>query len=470
MWDPQAYQQASQLFLRLLGVVYILVWWPYLFQIKGLLGEHGILPISQYLGLIKQHYGKPAYRLVPSLFWFNSSDKALLALVWAGLFCALLLVLGVWIPLMLLLLYVLYLSLVSTGQDFLSFGWDVLLLEITVNAFLLSLTTTPSLLVWISLNLVLFRLHFQGGAVKWQSRDPNWRNFTAVAYHYLSQPLPNLWAWYLHKLPIWVHKISCVIMLVIEMGVPFLIFGNAEMRLVAWVLIVGLQVAFWATGNFSYLNHMTVALATVLVADKFMPQIFGSVALENVSEPVVLQIFLYVAGAILIVLQLLNLYENLWHKVIPFVRPIERYIAPFHLANRYGLFAVMTTKRYEIVVEGSDDGVIWKEYLFRYKPSELNRYPKRVSPYHPRLDWQAWFLPFESFNEQIWFHNFLIKLLQGEKTVISLLRECPFPDHPPKYIRAIAYDYKFTSLEEKRQTGQWWTRRLVGAFSPTFRL
>jgi hypothetical protein len=469
MWDPHNYQLASWLTIKLLGAIYLFAWWPFVFQIKGLLGKNGILPIDKYLKIIYSYRGKKAYLLVPSLFWINSSDKALQALVWAGILCSILLLLGVYPAVMLLLLYILFLSLVSTGQSFLSFGWDVLILEFTANCFLLSLTPVPNPLIWISINLLVFRLHFQGGAVKLQSRDPNWRNLTAVYYHYQSQPLPNTIAWYVYRLPMIFHKICCVLALFVEILVPFAFFGTAEMRLIAWILVVGLQIVLWATGNFCYLNHFTVVMATILLSDAYLGYFFSLPA--TIPESIfALDVFLYAAGAFLITLQLGNLYEHFFYKSIPLLTPVEQAIAPFHLVNRYGLFAVMTTKRYEIVVEGSADGNEWHEYLFRYKPSELNRRPRRISPYQPRLDWQAWFLPFRSYNNEVWFHNFLVQLLEGRPEVIGLLRHCPFPNLPPQYIRAVMYDYEFTDFEQKKQTGNWWTRQYVGQFSPTLKL
>lgn len=468
MWDPQNYLTSIDVFFRLLGFIYFFVFFPFLYQIKGLIGSNGILPIERFLQAIKLNSGKRAPFIVPTLFWYNCSDKALITAVYTGIFCSILLMFNILTPLMLLFLFLLHLSIVSTGQDFLSFGWELFLLEITFNAFFLSLTSSPNILIWISLNLLLFRFHFQGGAVKLQSKDPNWRNMTGVAYHYQSQPLPNATAWYAHKLPLWFQKFSTAFMLVVELIIPFALFGTDDMRLVVYFFFVGLQLMIWATGNFSYLNHLTVVLSTILLSNAYLEPFFDIPHVAN-STPLYLNIPITAVGASLIILQLMNLWNSLFtpNKIFNFIHYI---IYPFHIVNRYGIFAVMTTKRNEIVVEGSDDGTTWKEYLFWHKPSELNRRPRRISPCQPRLDWQAWFLPFSRYESEPWFHNFLIKLLYGVPEVTALLRHNPFPDKPPKYIRATAYDYQFSSFAKKKETGNWWTREYIGEYSPVLYL
>lgn len=468
MLDPENYSIALALFLRLLGLIYFVVYLPFLFQINGLIGSKGILPVGQYLQRAKLILGKEAYHSLPTIFWWNHSDKALIAVVWGTLLFSTLLMLNIFSPLMLLLLFCVQLSIVSVGQDFLSFGWEMFLIEITFNAFFLSLTETPNLMMFISLNLLLFRFHFQAGVVKLQSRDVNWSNFTGLAFHYLSQPLPNAQAWLAHKLPLWFHKLSTALMFFVELNVPFALFGTDEMRFVVWIFFVGLQLLIWATGNFSYLNHLTVVFSTILLSNHYLAPIFGQPT-ELSASPIYLDSLLNIFGAILVLLQLMNLWQNLI-RPNDFIRKILHVLSPFHIINRYGIFAVMTTKRYEIVVEGSQDGEEWKEYLFRYKPSETNRRPRRISPFQPRLDWQAWFLPFNYFEENIWFHLFLGKLLAGEKEVINLIRHNPFPEEPPKYIRAVVYDYVYTDFKTLWQTGNWWKRTYLGTYSPTLEL
>lgn len=457
--DPSHYVASAHLFVRLLGMVYVFAFGAFLFQIGGLLGENGILPVGKFLRLVKARVKHPYYN-VPTLFWLNSSNAALYTTILVGTICGFLLLAGVYPPLMLAILYILYLSIVSAGQDFLGFGWEMFLLEITVNAFFLSLTVIPNPVIWLSLNLLLFRFHFQGGLVKFQSRDPNWRNLTAVAYHYQSQPLPNTQAWYAYRFPVWFQKLSCTMMHFIEIVVPFLIFTTDEIRLGVFIAFVGLQFFIWATGNFSYLNYLTVVFCTILVADKFLPY-----SITPTESPFELDLSLIVVGTILLFAQVVNLWNSMLPR-ISFLSEIFAYLHPFHIGNRYGIFAVMTTVRLEIVLEGSDDGLHWKEYLFRYKPSEVDRRPRRISPYQPRLDWQMWFLPFSYYEAEGWLQSFCFHLLKGTPDVLKLLRFNPFPDKPPKYIRGLAYDYVFTAPGEKG----WWKRTLRGRYTPDLTL
>lgn len=454
----------------MLGVIYIVAYIPFVLQIKGLLGSDGILPINDYLPFIKRRFGKRGYTLIPTLFWFNASDTALLALSWSGIFLGALLAIGFYPAVVLFLLYLVQLSLASAGQDFLSFGWETYLLELTVGAFLLVSTTPFNIFGWLGLNVLLLRFHYQAGISKIQSHDKNWRNLTALSYHYLTQPLPNAQAWYFDKLPIWVHKVCAVIMFYAELIVPWLIFSPPEVRLFVFTQLVGLQFTIWFTGNLSFLNHLTVVSCIILLHNKFLGPLSGVALPVGEPSPLFWQITLSILGAGYLFLQVINLLQTF----IPlrFFQSILHFFLPYHLAYPHGIFAVMTIKRYEIIVEGSDDGETWKEYEFYFKPDDVKWRPRRISPFQPRLDWQAWFLPFGPFGvgRQAWFESFLTKLLQGSKPVLKLLRTNPFPVKPPQYIRALVYDYKFTSFQEKKETSQWWKREFAGAYSPTFQL
>jgi len=461
--DVANYIHAAKIFIQLLGLVYFFVFSSFILQIRGLIGKNGILPAGIFLQQIKFRFGSKAYYYLPSIFWINSSNAFLVGVTIVGTIASLLLLFGVFPPLMLILLYVLHLSIVSVGQDFLSFGWEMFLLEITMNAFFLSWTEVPNPLIWFSLNLLLFRFHFQAGAVKLQSRDMTWSNFTALAFHYQTQPIPNTQAWFFHKLPLAFHKASTAFMFIAEMGFAFLIFGTEEMRLLTWFILVGLQLMIWFSGNFSYLNHLTIVLCTILISDTYFNPFLGipHPALTPLWETIVLSTL----GTLLVFIQCIRLYHHFfWNS---WFSTILSWFSPFHLANRYGIFAVMTTKRYEIIVEGSEDGKVWKEYCFKYKPSEVDRRPRRISPFQPRLDWQIWFLPFSMFETQVWFKNFLIRLLQNTPEVLSLLRVNPFPDHPPKYVRALVYDYIFSDFKTLRKDGSWWKRTYIYPYSPT---
>ncbi|MEI8364929.1 MAG: lipase maturation factor family protein [Parachlamydiaceae bacterium] len=462
MFTPEDYTIIATLFPRLLGCIFFFVFGAFLFQIKGLVGENGILPIRAHLQWLKERAPRRCYFLEPTLLWIHCSDAALMGLVGTGTVLSLLLACGVYPSLILFLLYFLYLSLTIAGQDFLWFGWEAFLLEITINAFFLSLASPPNLMIWISINLLLFRFHLQAGAVKLQSRDPNWRNLTAIAYHYQTQPIPNVIAWYVHKLPMWFHKLSTFMMFVGELVVPFAIFGPDWMRLGAFFALVGLQWGIWVTGNLSYLNHLTVVLCTLLIANIYLTSLF-EIPVITEATPWAISMLCTSVGTFLVILQVIHLWNHFAPN--PLFNLLVNKFSRYHIANRYGIFAVMTTVRNEIIFEGSADGVEWKEYMFYHKPSEVTRRPRRISPYQPRLDWQAWFLPLGNYRYERWMSNFILCLLKGSPEVLTLLRVNPFPNAPPKFVRTSVYEYVFSTREEKKKHGWWWRRRYVSGFT-----
>ncbi|EFB41436.1 MULTISPECIES: lipase maturation factor family protein [Parachlamydia] len=467
MFYPESYTITCQLFYRLLGFIYFFAFGAFLFQIRGLIGENGILPLKDHLNFLRKFPLRKRLHYAPTLFWFNSSNTALMSLTTLGVLSSILLMLGWYPSIQLILLYFLYLSIVGGGQDFLAFGWEGFLLEITIHAYFMSLTIVPCYLIWASANCLLFRFHFQAGAVKLLSKDPAWTNLTAIAHHYQSQPLPNTIAWYAHKLPMWFQKGSVLGMFFAEMIAPFGIFWGDFARLTTCAILVLLQYGIWLTGNFSFLNHLTAVFCIILINNAVLSNVW-EIPVESVEPSLYLVILVNIIGGALLLLQFLRLWNAFFPEIV-----LEKFfhrIAPLHLANRYGIFAVMTTQRYEIVIEGSLDGEHWEEYLFRYKPSEISRRPRRISPYQPRIDWQAWFLPFTEYEAEPWFKNFLVHLLKGTPDVLALLRKNPFPSAPPRYIRSVIYDYTFTSYEERKRNGSWWNRTLIGEYSPAMYL
>ena len=373
MWNPENYSTTAHLLPRLLGLIYFWAIGAFLFQILGLLGKNGILPIKDYLDGIRFQYPLKRFYYIPSLFWINSGDRVIMGLVMLGTVFSALLMLGYYPSLFLALLFVIYLSIVSVGQEFLSFGWESLLLEITFYAFWVSLTPTPNFMMWLCLNFLLFRFHFQAGLSKLQSRDRSWRDLSALWFHYQSQPLPNTWAWYVYKWPLSFHRASTFIMFAIELAVPFGLFLSDEIRALTGFAFIGFQLIVWLTGNFSFLNHMTAVFSTIAFSNVYLAFLFQP--REPLPTNFYLEISLSLIGICFLALQMIRL----WNHLHPYRQFCSRHLycfAPFHLVNRYGLFAVMTKERIEIVVEGSADGVNWKEYLCRYKPSEITRRPE----------------------------------------------------------------------------------------------
>lgn len=456
-----SHQIIIALFPRLLGVIYLFLFIPFLFQIKGLVGKEGILPIEPLLRRYKQLFGLKRFYWIPSVFWAGASDKALMAVPAVGSILACLLIAGFHPCVLLPILILMHISIITAGQDFLSFGWEMYFCEISYNTILISLTGDLNIFAWFSINLLLFRFHLKSGTSKLQSKDPTWRDLTALKYHYETQPIPNAIAWYFHKLPLWFHKFSTAAVLFLEIVVPFGVFGGETVRMVTFAALMFLQLAIWISGNYSYLNYLTAVFLTLLLSDKYL----AFTAESHPSGPW-LHSAVSVAALFLIALQLMRLWNDYFYN-----RRIESYLAyfaPFYLSNRYGIFAVMTTKRYEVVIEGSNDKHTWHEYLFRYKPSELTRRPRQIAPFQPRLDWSAWFLPFQNFADEPWFQSFLLCLLSGKKEVLKLLRHNPFPGKPPRHLRVQMYLYTYSDAKLKKETGQWWVREYVGQFSPTF--
>ncbi len=461
----------ARLFLRLIALIYLLAFWSLSVQILGLVGGQGILPARNFLNHISQYLGKADFRQVPTLCWLNCSDGFLVGLCLAGCILAVFLFFGVLPWLTAFLLWLIYLSLTVVGQDFLGFQWDNLLLEAGFLCIFLfpfpqywrwHKKQIPSkMVVWL-LRLLLFKLMFESGLVKLLSGDPLWGNLSALTYHYLTQPLPNIISWYMYQLPLWFAKLSCLFVFVVELVVPFLIFFGSRTRWVAfWVLSV-FQLLIILTGNYGFFNLLTIALCFTLLDDK-QPQ--G----QKDMHPLLLWHTLIVRLLLVIILavDVVEIVSIPWPS---WVGKTVGFIEPFRSINAYGLFAVMTTQRDEIIIEGSQDAIHWKEYEFYWKPGDVTRPPGWAMPYQPRLDWQMWFAALGDFRENSWVVKMMFSLLKGSKPVIGLLKFDPFAQSPPKYVRALVYEYRFTDSVTKKQTHAWWQRSYKGPYLPVLSL
>jgi hypothetical protein len=438
-------------FVRLLGCIYLIAFISFGVQSPGLIGSHGIEPYGNYLNYFRKQFGGAAWRYVPTVLWLSPADGALRAVWILGAVCALLAAVGPgkkWFERTALgACLVLWLSLCSVGQDFLSFQWDALLIE---TGFLALFADATPVRVWL-FRWLAFRLMFYSGVVKLASHDAAWRDLTALHYHYETQPLPNPLAWYMYQLPMWFQKFSTAVVFAGELAVPFLFFAPRRLRHIGAWITIGLQLLIFATGNYTFFNILAIALTIWLLldtepwpADRFRR-----------ARDIVLAAFVGGLSGI-ITLQILSL------PLPPGCDEVLHVAAPFQIVNSYGLFAVMTTTRDEIVVEGSGDGVNWRAYEFRYKPGGVRRAPPVVEPHQPRLDWQMWFAALSNYQQNRWFVNFMVRLLQGEPAVLRLLESNPFPRTPPKYIRARLYRYHFTHWGEH----DWWTREERGMYFP----
>lgn len=466
---PPRYDFVSFLFLRFFGLIYLSAFVSFGVQAKGLIGSHGILPLVDLVDAATRRFGLEGFFLMPMVFWWNAGDLAIQSVCWAGAGLSLLLVFNLLPRLCLFLLYVLYLSLLYAGQAFMTFQWDTFLLEGGFLAILLSFATMPG--IWL-LRWLLFRFMFMSGVVKLISGDPNWWNLSALSYHFLTQPLPTPLAWYAAHLPLRLLIVATGAMFVVELILPFFIFGPRRLRFFAAFGILMLQTVIAITGNYNWFNLETMLLCLPLFDDaalqKILPQrlirLLPIRAENNGSRKAVRAVV--AAFAVLIVFcSLVEMDERFGGNPPVVAQAVDRAIEPLHITSAYGLFAVMTTKRDEIVIEDSDDGVQWREYEFRYKPGDVARSPPWNIPHQPRLDWQMWFAALEDPRRLPWFWNFMQRLLENEPTVTALLEKNPFPDKPPAYVRAEFYEYTYAGSGEKTK-GIWWNRRLLGLYFP----
>jgi len=479
---PPTYFAARRWFLRALGLIFLIAFVSLWVQIDGLIGSNGITPVSEFLSAARQQLDDRALSILPTLCWFNSSDAFLHFLCGSGAVFSVLLICGIAPAWSLVALVTFYLSLTIAGQTFLSFQWDILLVETGFLAILLA----PWRLWWTRTNeprvsrvgifllkLLLFKLILMSGAVKLTSGDDCWWNLRALDYHYWSQPLPNVIAWWADQHPEWFKKFSVAFCLVVELIVPFLIWSPRRLRLLACSLLIFLQLAIAATGNYNFFNLLTIALCMLLIDDAVFRR--KSPPVTDHCCKFVDRLSMCVATIVIIFTLPLNarlIYsafkpEEEWS---PLLGSVYARAESFRIVNGYGLFRVMTKDRKEIIIEGSADGIDWQSYEFKWKPGGVKRAPGWCAPHQPRLDWQMWFAALGSYRQNPWFVQTVIALLHGKPRVAALFEESPFPESPPRYIRATLYRYRFTSAEEHRQTGAWWKRQALGEYLPSVSL
>jgi predicted DCC family thiol-disulfide oxidoreductase YuxK len=470
--EPESYEIVSWVFLRLLGAIYIIAFASLGVQILGLVGEAGIAPVGRYLDAARQGWGVAAYWRMPTLLWLNSSDAVLVAGTLVGLILGFLVVIGLWVRPALVGLFVLYLSYVYAGQVFTSYQWDLLLLEAGFLAIFL--TASSRIVVWLY-RWLIFRFMFLSGAVKLLSGNPTWQDLTALKYHFWTQPLPTPLAWYAAQLPEWVLAAATAVTLIIELVIVFLIFLPRRLRASAAWCILLFQLAIMLTGNYGFFNLLTMALCVFLFDDaamrRLLPRHLTTWLVTSAPRPGrVATITATLLALVVVPVGLDRTWQAFERSNLPVVNAITAAISPLLIVNAYGPFATTTTTRPEIIIEGSDDRQNWREYIFRYKPGPLERPPSWNIPHQPRLDWQMWFAAYGSFAENPWFERLLRKLLEGSAPVLSLLGPNPFPDHPPKYVRAQLYEYQFADPKTHAQTGWWWIRRPRGLYFPELSL
>jgi lipase maturation factor 1 len=472
---PSTYTLTSFFFLKGLAIVYLIAFVSFGVQALGLIGQNGILPVGDFMGAVKGRFG--AVRgmwQVPGLFWFSSSDLMIKVICVLGVVFSLTLLFGFASRVSLIVLFILYLTVVNGGQTFMSFQWDLLLLEVGFLAIFIS--SNSSIMVWL-FRWLLFRLMFMSGLVKILSGDIAWRDFSALKLHYWTQPLPTALAYYIHKLPLWFHKLSTLIMFGLELIIPLLFFAPRNLRMFAGWTTIGFMILIFVTGNYTFFTLLTIVLVIFLFDDKAISKVIPDswVNWINVNGTVVLPTFVtqYALPTIAIAIAVTSIFYltvRVTSNRLPGSQFVFRSIQGFHIVNPYGLFAVMTPDRPEIIIEGSNDGENWQAYEFKYKAGDLKHAPKWNQPHQPRLDWQMWFAALGNTQQNPWFSRLLLKMLEGSPQVLSLLEKNPFPNNPPKFIRARLYEYEYSTLEEKKKDGAWWKRKLKGEYFPVVSL
>ena len=497
------------LLLRALGLIYFSAFYSLIFQIRGLIGPQGILPAGEYLQAVaRSSMAHARFWYAPSILWISSSSAMLMALCWLGLIASLLLVVNLWPRAMLLISFVCFLSFISAAQDFSSYQSDGMLLEAGFIALFfappglrpgLGSAHPPSRASLFLLQWEWFRIYFESGIVKLASGEPQWRNFTAMDEYYQNGPLPTWIGWYLQHLPHWFHAASVAATLAMELGLVWMILLPRRFRIVLFFIVTSWEIGVISSANYCFLNYLVLSFGILLLDDRFLlklvprrwtarmesqlgqkdpakpsaPAEEKGVGLgQALLRPHFKALKVAFAAVMLTWVFYATSVELLWLLVPRFPLPSTpvMLLEPSRIANQYGLFAVMTRGRYEIEFQGSSDGQNWRAYRFRYKPQELNEPPGIYAPYHPRFDWNLWFASLGSWRNNSIVPNTEVRLLSGDRDVLSLFAGNPFPNAPPRQVRAVRWQYWFTTTAEKRSTGNWWRRQLLGLYAPTIEL
>jgi len=482
------------LFLRALAGIYFSAFYSLVFQIRGLIGPQGILPSSEYLQAVAHSLSRSrGLWYAPTLLWLSSGSHMLTALCWIGMVASLLLLLNIWPRGMLMICFVCFLSFVAAAQDFSGYQSDGMLLE----AGFISLFFAPSgfrpgfghasppsraglfLLQW-----EWFRIYFESGVAKIAGGDLQWRNLTAMDEYYQNGPLPTWIGWYVQHLPHWFHASTAFATLALELGLVWMLFLPRRWRIVCFLIVTPWELGVILTANYTFLNYLVLTLGVLLLDDPFLRRLLpdrwkksfppaattapgGTRTWEGSPRPfkiaklslaaVVLSWIFYATGA-----EMLWMFFQLPLPSAPVVA-----IEPFRVANRFGLFGIMTRGRYEIEFQGSDDGKTWTAYPFRYKPQDPTKPPGIYAPYQPRFDWNLWFASLGTWREYPIVPRTEVRLLSNSADVLNLFAGNPFPQHPPHAVRAVMWQYWFTTLSEKRTQGLWWRRQFLGLYAPT---
>lgn len=462
------YWLARFAFQRGLAFIYLIAFLVAFNQFRPLLGEHGLLPVPQFLKFVN-------FRRAPSIFHFFYSDNFVDGVSLAGILLSIVALTSLsergplWISIAVWSsLYVLYLSIMNVGQTFYGFGWESMLLEAGFLAILFGSNrmAVPVPIIFL-LRWMLFRVEFGAGLIKLRG-DPCWRNLTCLNYHHETQPLPNPLSSYFHHLPNSFHKLEVLGNFAVQLVVPWGLFFPQPIAGISGALMILTQMWLFISGNYSWLNVLTMLLAVSSFTNAQLHAVVRVQIPGVLASPAAYEWVIVVFTAVVIVLSYWPVHNMLSRRQL-----MNTSFNPYHLVNTYGAFGSVTKVRYEIVIEGTEaeevgEQTAWREYEFKAKPGNPKRRPPQIAPYHLRLDWLMWFAamsPVYNYIEHPWFIIFIQKLLENDRSTLKLLAGNPFP-HGPRIIRARLYRYRFATAKERRETGQWWVRLLAGEYLP----
>jgi lipase maturation factor 1 len=505
------------IFLRALAAIYFSAFFSLLFQIEGLIGPRGILPAQRFLDAARGATGGLRFWYAPTLFWLSSGSHMMMAVTWLGLIASIAALCNLWPRLSFLICFVCFLAFVTAAQDFSSYQSDSMLLEAGFLALFFTprgvrpgwgLASPPSRASLFLLLWEWFRIYFESGLVKLLSGDTEWRNFTAMDEYYQNGPLPTWIGWYIEHLPHSFHAATAAGTLAMELLVVWMLFLPRRARLVCFCIVTPWEIGVIVTANYTFLNYLVLALGFLLlddrsvrwllpqrlhnslpgdISDQDVPRKETSLSIlknsdvesadaDNLQAPrAVRGLAGYLGAARLCAVAFMlawiayattaEIIRMLWSDLPLPTAPIAA-LEPFRIANQYGLFAVMTRGRYEVEFQGSNDGQNWTPYLFRYKPQALNEAPRIYAPYQPRFEWNLWFASLGDWQQSNFVALTEERLLENDPDVLALFQGNPFGQAPPRYVRVMLWQYWFTSMDEKRRTGSWWRRNLLGLYAP----
>ena len=509
-WPPWTFGSGASvgaLASRLLALIALAAWVSLGSQVRVLLGSRGLLPVAEFMDAVRAD-GRVTPFDLPTLLWHFHSDGVLVGGTVVGAALAMAALCG-WRPrLCFALSTALYLSYATVGRDFLSFQWDNLLLECGLLAALLP-TDRPAPLVHFLFRLVLFKLYFESGVAKWQSELGDWQDGSAMTYYYETAPLPTWLAYTAHHLPVWWHHFESRATLVLELGVPFLIFGPRRTRLLAAVALSLFQLGNAATANYGFFCYLAAALNVFLLDDsdvdraaKYVPSTIRR-GLERLRSfraptspptdegprstpvtplpPVTTGHWTGRAAAVLFVL--VSLTDALYAfrepgRLLSVAAPLFELNRRFRLVNSYHLFASITRERIEPELQplaqggppgsadddseagGSADDRRWVAQDLWHKPGDPGRAPDFVAPHQPRVDFQLWFYGLAFRRREPTYVSTLVERMCEDPAAVQPLFRQPLPPHPAA-VRIVYWRYVFASRAERRQSGAWWSRARV---------